>query len=366
MTIRRPASSGSTDVSMRTNRIGTVSGPRSDQALADGERDRLGAAAGVELGHHVVQDVLDGALGVAELLRPPRGWGGRRRSATAPAARGRSAWRRRARRRRCLGAAREQAARAAPASRRRCRWPPRGRPRPATRASARPCAGSRPRRPAARAATASCPLSDEQTITRAPVASRTAPTKSAAARQRRVHSTRSAANSAGCSHASRTLLRIGHRLDLLEEVQARHEPPAIDRMGVQDEELHPWGWLSGGEGVAILRAASAQGKAMPPLVNVSAVRSPAATRGRSSLMPEAGEGDGRRVAGAVRGRHLGEPVHVPRAAVSGEQAVHDGDGAARAGGVDLDEGDDRAASRRCWATRRCPGSRTARRCRARR
>src|SRR4051812_30834101 len=74
MTIRRPASSGSSDVSMRTNeRAGPcqVPYPRGkalDQALADRERHRLGAAARVQLGHHVVQDVLDGALGVAELL----------------------------------------------------------------------------------------------------------------------------------------------------------------------------------------------------------------------------------------------------------------------------------------------------------
>src|SRR3954468_8329042 len=59
MTIRFPSSKGSRDVSMRT----------SDQALAYRERDRLRAAAGVELGHHVVQHVLDGALGIAELLR---------------------------------------------------------------------------------------------------------------------------------------------------------------------------------------------------------------------------------------------------------------------------------------------------------
>ena len=48
MTIRFPSSRGSRDVSMRT----------SDQALADREGDSLRAAAGVELGHDVVQDVL--------------------------------------------------------------------------------------------------------------------------------------------------------------------------------------------------------------------------------------------------------------------------------------------------------------------
>jgi hypothetical protein len=34
-------------------------------------------------------------------------------------------------------------------------------------------------------------------------------------------------------------LRIGHRLDLVERVEARHQPSAIDRMSVQYEELHP-------------------------------------------------------------------------------------------------------------------------------
>src|SRR3954467_6944915 len=68
MIIRFPSSKGSRDVSMRT----------SDQALAYRERDRLGAAARVELGHDVVQDVLDGALRIAELLRDlARGMAGR-------------------------------------------------------------------------------------------------------------------------------------------------------------------------------------------------------------------------------------------------------------------------------------------------
>src|SRR3954452_1940584 len=65
MTIRRPASSGSTDVSIRTS--GDAAGQELDETLAHRERDRLGAAAGIQLGHHVVQDVLDGALRVAQL-----------------------------------------------------------------------------------------------------------------------------------------------------------------------------------------------------------------------------------------------------------------------------------------------------------
>src|SRR3954452_19732002 len=66
ITIRRPASRGSTDVSTRTSEC--AAGQELDEALAHRERDRLGAAAGIQLGHHVVQDVLDGALRVAELL----------------------------------------------------------------------------------------------------------------------------------------------------------------------------------------------------------------------------------------------------------------------------------------------------------
>src|SRR4051795_10339156 len=58
MTIRFPSSKGSREVSMRT----------SDQALTHRERDRLRARAGVELRHDVVQDVLDRAFGVAQLL----------------------------------------------------------------------------------------------------------------------------------------------------------------------------------------------------------------------------------------------------------------------------------------------------------
>src|SRR3954469_15580664 len=70
ITIRRPASSGSTDVSTRTNGAEDPCQRAypSNEAFAHRERDRLGAAARVELGHHVVQDVLDGALRVAQLL----------------------------------------------------------------------------------------------------------------------------------------------------------------------------------------------------------------------------------------------------------------------------------------------------------
>src|SRR3954452_13067219 len=59
ITIRLPSSS---DVSMRTSRAA------SDQTFADRERDRLGAAASVQLGHHVVKDVLHVALRIGELL----------------------------------------------------------------------------------------------------------------------------------------------------------------------------------------------------------------------------------------------------------------------------------------------------------
>jgi hypothetical protein len=41
-------------------------------------------------------------------------------------------------------------------------------------------------------------------------------------------------------------------------------------MGVEDEEFHPYGWLPWDEGEAILRGASAQGKALPPIANISA------------------------------------------------------------------------------------------------
>src|SRR4051794_11753624 len=62
MTMRLPSSSGTTDVIAKTNAA-------SDKAFAHRVRDGLGAAAGVELGHHVVQDVLHRPLGIAQLLR---------------------------------------------------------------------------------------------------------------------------------------------------------------------------------------------------------------------------------------------------------------------------------------------------------
>ena len=83
----------------------------SDEPLADRVRDGLRAAAGVELRHDVVQHVLHGPLGIAELLRRPRASGARRRSATAPAARARSAGRRPACR--CRPGERRRAGRAA-------------------------------------------------------------------------------------------------------------------------------------------------------------------------------------------------------------------------------------------------------------
>src|SRR5215207_9924102 len=62
MTMRLPSSSGTTDVIAVTNAV-------SDKAFAHGVRDGLGTAAGVELRHNVVQDVLHGPLGVRELER---------------------------------------------------------------------------------------------------------------------------------------------------------------------------------------------------------------------------------------------------------------------------------------------------------
>src|SRR5215207_9257397 len=61
MTMRLPSSSGTTDVIAVTN-------AGSDETFAHGVRDGLGTAAGVELGHHVMQDVLHGPLRVAQLL----------------------------------------------------------------------------------------------------------------------------------------------------------------------------------------------------------------------------------------------------------------------------------------------------------
>src|SRR5215213_1431110 len=70
MTIRLPSSSGTTDVMARTTPASRAKWRRaSDQAFAHGMRDGLRTAAGVELGHDVVQDVLHRALGIAQLLR---------------------------------------------------------------------------------------------------------------------------------------------------------------------------------------------------------------------------------------------------------------------------------------------------------
>ena len=83
MTIRFPSSSDSTEVIALTSAQGhpdqrtrgdILAGPGAarrrapDQAFADRERHGLRAAARVELGDDVVQDVLHGAFGVAELL----------------------------------------------------------------------------------------------------------------------------------------------------------------------------------------------------------------------------------------------------------------------------------------------------------
>src|SRR3954447_6473347 len=70
ITIRLPSSSGTTDVMARTTPAIPAERRRaSDQTFAHGVRDGLRTAAGVELGDHVVQDVLHGPLGIAELLR---------------------------------------------------------------------------------------------------------------------------------------------------------------------------------------------------------------------------------------------------------------------------------------------------------
>ena len=122
----------------------------SDQAFADGERHGLRAAAGVELGDDVVQDVLHGAFRVAELLGdlPCRMAGGDQRQDLLLAVGQRRVVRAAVvpvgmPRRRCA-----RARRAAPASRRRRRWRQPGPPRPAPPSSACPCAGSRSRPPA--------------------------------------------------------------------------------------------------------------------------------------------------------------------------------------------------------------------------
>ena len=109
----------------------------SDQALAHGERDGLRAAAGVELGHDVVQDVLHGALGIGELQGDLAGGMARRRSAPAPAARGRSGGRATGRPSAPFcRQPREQVAEQVGRHARRCRWPPPAPRRPAPPASA--------------------------------------------------------------------------------------------------------------------------------------------------------------------------------------------------------------------------------------
>src|SRR5918992_4899555 len=70
-TIRLPSSSGSTDVITRTVRVRAPrqgTNARSDEPFAHREGDSLRAAAGVELRDDVMEDVLHGPLGVAELL----------------------------------------------------------------------------------------------------------------------------------------------------------------------------------------------------------------------------------------------------------------------------------------------------------
>src|SRR3954451_9341997 len=62
MTMRLPSRSGTTDVIAVTNAV-------SDKAFAHRVRDGLRPAAGVELGHDVVQDVLHGPLRIAQLQR---------------------------------------------------------------------------------------------------------------------------------------------------------------------------------------------------------------------------------------------------------------------------------------------------------
>src|SRR3954447_25259074 len=70
ITIRLFSSSGTTDVMARTTPASPAERRRaSDQAFAHGVRDGLRPAAGVELGHDVVQDVLHGPFGIAELDR---------------------------------------------------------------------------------------------------------------------------------------------------------------------------------------------------------------------------------------------------------------------------------------------------------
>ena len=143
-----------------------------------------------------------------------------------------------------LGLARSRAAwpagaRAGRARRRWSRRPPRAPPRTASPASARPCAGSRPRPPEAPKALHPVPASDAQTITRAPIALAHARHEIRAAGQRRVDEHEVGLEQRRVLPRVAHPLGIGDRLDLFEQVQTGHQSPAVDRMGVEDEELHP-------------------------------------------------------------------------------------------------------------------------------
>ena len=240
MTMRRPVEQR-LERRQHADKQRTVRCQRSDQAFAHRERDGLRAAARVELGHDVVQHVLHGAFRVARAPGRPRASGGRRRSAPAPAARDRSARRRRARgalpfsgrlASRC--SSRSGVDDAGAVGRRADRRGERlGRQLVLAQVA------DRARLQSADSA-ASWPPSDAHTITRAPVASRTRRRSRCRRAATGRASTRSASNSAGCSHASRTRSASRDGLDLFEQVEASHESSAVDRVGVEDEELHPW------------------------------------------------------------------------------------------------------------------------------
>ena len=86
---------------------------------------------------------------------------------------------------------------------------------------------------------ASRPLSEAQTITRAPVASRTRGDEILAAGQRRVEDHEVTPEQRRVLPRVADALGITDGFDLFQLFQARHETPPVDRMGVQDEELHP-------------------------------------------------------------------------------------------------------------------------------
>ena len=90
-------------------------------------------------------------------------------------------------------------------------------------------------------------------MTRAPVASRTAGQEVATAGQRRVEQHDVGLEERRVLPCVTDGFGACDRLDVVEKVQTRHQPPPVDRMGVEDEEFHPCGWLPSVKSLAILR-----------------------------------------------------------------------------------------------------------------